>query len=114
MFGRGYVLVYLDTFGDKRSDYFALVWSNGRRMTGRLVRDRAKPRRDRVVGRLPVWRRNRRSVTVRVRLDRLRSGKNRVAYRWYVRSLRIRARCPRSVCIDRAPNEGAVEQPLPV
>ena len=114
MFDRGYVLVYLDTFGRPRADYYALVWSTGSRMTGMLVRDRAHGHRDRARGRLPVWRRNRRSVTVRVRLEDLFIGKSRTKFRWHVRTTLIKKRCPSSACIERAPNKGAVENSLPV
>jgi hypothetical protein len=83
-------------------------------MTGMLVRDRAHGHRDRARGRLRVWRRNRRSVTVRVRLEDLFIGKSRTKFRWHVRTTLIKRRCPSSACIERAPNKGAVENSLPV
>ena len=114
MFDQGYLLVYVDTFGKKRADYYALVWSTGRRMRGTLVRDRIRPRGDRAAGSLGVWRRDRRSASVRIPLDRLFFQQGRAFYRWHVRTTTIKARCPRSVCIDRAPGDGVVKQHLPV
>ena len=39
---RGYVFVYLDTMGDERFDFYALIRSNGRRLSGSLWRDPKK------------------------------------------------------------------------
>ena len=36
---RGYVFVYLDTFGDEGFDYYALILSNGRHLSGSLWRE---------------------------------------------------------------------------
>ena len=114
VFDRGYLLVYVDTFGKRRADYYALLWSNGKRMRGTLVRDRRRGRRDRTRGPVTVWRRNRRSASVRIPLDRLFFPQGRPFYRWHVRTLMIKGRCPKSVCIDRGPDRGAIRQHLPV
>lgn len=108
---RGYVLVYLDTFGTTRYDYYALVRSNGYRMNGVLFRDRlGKP--DRRISRLRTWRANRRSVSVRVPLTKVRIGERRRHYSWYVQTLMTSKRC-RRVCFDRAPDAVGVIEPLP-
>lgn len=103
---RGFFLVYLDTFGDSRFDYYALVSSNGSRVQGTLWRDPAR-KRDRKVRKLTVWRADNFSVSVRVPLSKLNTGgKNRLIYRWFVKSLFVGDNC-RRVCLDRAPNNGA-------
>lgn len=105
----GFFLVYLDTFGDSRFDYYALVASKGSKMTGTLWRDPAN-KRDRRVGTFPVWRAGKKSVTLRLSLDKLNTGgKKRFTYRWFVKTLFTSANC-RKVCIDRAPNRNAVTE----
>lgn len=113
VFERGFVLVYLDTFGPRDSDYYALLWSNRARMRGTLVRDRSRPRRDRAIAGLKVWRRDRGSVSVRIPLARLFVSERRTSYRWYVKTIVGLRRCARAVCIDRAPDARSVEEPLP-
>jgi len=106
---RGFILVHLDTFGDTRPDYYALVSSNGSSFKGRLWRDLAS-RPDRVVGTVPVSRPDRFSVTVRVPLSKMNlGGKMRLTYRWWARSLFTGTGC-RRVCIDRAPSKGVVTE----
>ncbi|MGH2695324.1 MAG: hypothetical protein ACRDJJ_11015 [Actinomycetota bacterium] len=107
---KGFVLVFLDTFGDDRLDYYALVRSNGSRMRARLFRDRRR-KRDRDLGRLRAWRRGRRSVSVRVPFRRLRVGGNRPFYRWQVQTLFTGRRCRRA-CFDLVPDRGPVLEPL--
>ena len=108
---RGYAVVYLDTFGAPRHDYIALVRSTGPRLVARLVRDRRRER-DNLVGYVAVWRRNRRSLSVRVPLRRMIVPDAREVYRWRVQTLVTGPRC-RRVCFDRAPNAGPVEEPVP-
>ena len=106
---RGFFLVYLDTFRDSHFDYYVLVSSNGSTMKGTLWRDRTKSP-DRNVGNVAVWRRDKSSVTVRVPLNKLNTGgKAQVTYRWFIKTLFTGPNC-RRVCIDRAPNEGALTE----
>lgn len=114
LFERGFLLVHVDTFGTRRADYYALVSSNGRRMLGTLVRDRRRAQNDTRVGSLPVWRRNGRSASVRLPLARLFFGNRRLFYRWHVRTIMIKRRCWKSVCIDRGPDGGALRENLRV
>lgn len=107
----GYVLVYFDSFGNRRFDFYAMARSNGNEMVGRLYRDRKK-KKDIVVSRLDTWRRNKKSVTLRVPLAKLRIADSRSSYRWYVQTLFTGTRCKR-VCFDTAPNGDPVTQPLP-
>jgi hypothetical protein len=106
---RGFALINLDTFGDSRFDYYALIGSNGSRMKGTLWRDRSS-RRDRMVSKLAVWRADRKSVSVRVPLSKMKRGNKRLEYRWYVQTLYTSSKC-KQVCIDRVPNRGAISDP---
>jgi len=106
---RGFFLVFLDTFDDSASDYYLLVSSNGSKLGGKLWRDRTGSP-DRKLGKVPVWRSDKSSVTVRVPLsDMNMGGKKRLTYRWWVKTLFTGKSC-RRVCIDRAPNQGAVTE----
>lgn len=103
----GFFMVYLDTFGDSRFDYYALVSSNGSKMQGTLWRDPAN-KRDRRVSQLSVYRSDKRSVSLRVPLSKMNTGgKKRIVYRWFVKTLFTGDNC-RRVCIDRAPNNDAL------
>jgi hypothetical protein len=108
---KGYGLVYLDAVGDEHYDHFALVRSNGFRLEATLWRDR-KHKDDVRIGALHVARTNKRSFTVRVPLRRLDIPEARLFYRWYVQTIVVTRRCPRS-CFDRAPDEGAVTEVVP-
>ncbi|MEA2447615.1 MAG: hypothetical protein QOK47_1252 [Actinomycetota bacterium] len=104
----GYLLVHFDSFGDKHFDYYANVSSDGRRLIGRLYRDRPR-KADYRVGRLQVIRQDQRHVRVRVPLDQLDLPKKRGYYRWYVDTLFTSEACPK-VCIDRVPDSGSVTE----
>lgn len=108
---RGYALVYLDTFGGARADYYALVRSVGSRLVASLWRDRAE-RPDVRMGRLRVRRPGPASLTVTVSLERLNLPVSRLEYGWRVQTLLSGARCAR-VCFDRAPDQGFVAEPNP-
>ena len=108
---KGFLLVRLDTFGDDRFDYYALVRSTGGRMRGDLYRDRQR-KKDVRVSRVYVWRKNRTSVSVRIPMKRLSTGADRVHYGWVVQTLFTGPGCRRT-CFDLAPENGAVIEPLP-
>ena len=110
IFDRGYALVNIDARGDAHFEYYALVRSVGGQMTGELFRNR-KSKSDYSLGGLDVWRSDRRSVSVRIPLRKLRIGDQRTYYRWFVQTLMTGSQCQR-VCIDRAPNKGSVQQSL--
>lgn len=107
----GYGLVFLDTFGNGRFDYYALVRSDGYALDGTLWRDRKK-KSDRRVAKLHVARADHRSFTVTIPLRKLAIPKARLTYRWYVETIASGGPCPRT-CIDRAPDKGAVTEPIP-
>lgn len=106
----GFLLVYFDTFASDRYDYYALVRSDGRRLTAALFRDGVK-RRDRRVTWLKTWRPDRRRVKLRVPLRKMTIGKRRLFYRWYAQTLFTGTDCRRT-CIDLAPDRNGVKEPL--
>jgi hypothetical protein len=111
IFDYGYFLVRIDTFGNSRYDYYALVRSDGYRLRGTLVRDRrSKP--DRNVAKVSAWHPSRDTMKVRVPLSRMRVGEGRRTYTWRLQTLFTSDACPR-VCIDDAPNKGGVQEPIP-
>lgn len=108
---KGFFLVRLDTFGDERYDYYALVRSNGDRMTGTLVRDR-QSKSDFNVSKLTAWRPTRSSVKVRVPLSKMRIGRFRLEYVWQVQTLFSNKTCAQ-ICIDDVPDRRGVAEPIP-
>lgn len=104
MWDQGFILVYLDTFGADLPDYYALIRSVGSRLRATLYRNGHR------LSSLSVWRGSRRSVSIRIPLEKLVVGAARRFYRWRVVTLTDRCR---HTCFDRIPNEGALVQPLP-
>jgi hypothetical protein len=113
---QGYIAVYLDTFGTRRHDYYALVWAGKDKMRAALFRDR-KNRSDYAVTALKLRRPSNRSVRVTVNLKKLKIGADRATYNWYVQTLWSSKGCP-NVCFDWAPDigrsGGGIEEPLPL
>lgn len=103
MWDRGFVLLYLDTFGGDLSDYYALIRSVGKRLRATLYRNGHR------LASLPVWRRNSRSVSIRIPFDKLLIGADRSFYRWRVVTMTDRCR---NTCFDRIPDDGAMVEPL--
>lgn len=111
MWDRGFIVVYIDTFGSRRYDYYALVRSKGDKMSGTLWRDRDK-KDDVRIGFVETWRTNDRSVTVRVPFRRLNIPNKRPFYYWQARTLFTGPHCGQ-VCIDVAPNGDGVQEVNP-
>ncbi len=109
IYDRGFVLVYFDTFGGERFDYYALVRSVGDEMKGTLFRDRAR-KSDVRVSWLRTFRTTKDSVSVRVPLRKMRFGRTRVHFVWSVQTLMSSGRC-RRVCFDRVPDRGGILEP---
>ena len=107
---RGYVLLFLDTLGSPRADYYALVRADRNRLLGSLWRDRTD--RDRRLFEVAVRKRGGDGVEVHVPLRRLSVGVHRTVYRWSVTTLFTGGSCHRP-CADFAPDASMVEQPLP-
>jgi hypothetical protein len=107
---RGYVFIFLDTTGDERFEYYALIASNGRRFTGSLWRDPRRGADVRLMG-LDVRRDTDTNVAVRIPLGPLEIGGFRTVYRWSVVTTFAGPVC-RATCIDRVPDQGTFEQPV--
>lgn len=110
LWDRGFILVYLDTFGNDAADYYALAASDGRRLVGSLYRDRTT-KSDFKVRSLRARHPNGKVANVTVPMNKLRRRKSKL-YRWYALTMFSGNRCKR-VCFDRAPNEGWVSEPVP-
>jgi len=108
---RAFVFVYLDVLGSPRGDYYVIVRSTGDDVIASLWRD-ARRGSDVRVRPIEVMWRSPREVTVSVRLAVLDVGPLRSVYRWWVVTTFSGEVC-RMTCIDRAPDEGGVEQQLP-
>ena len=111
IYDKGYLLIYLDTFGGDRFDYYVLIQSLKKKLKGSVWRD-LRTANDFVVGPTTINRANRRTVRTTVPFRKLRMGKTRVDYRWHVRTLYSKRSCWKAVCIDRAPHGGPVVEPL--
>jgi hypothetical protein len=115
LWDQGYLAVYLNTFGNKRADYYALIYSNGDEIRGTVFYDR-QYKSDLRVRNVRISRPTAKSVNVTVPLDRLRIGKTRRRYTWYVRTTWSGHNCTK-VCFDLAPNRArdgdGVSEPLP-
>jgi hypothetical protein len=98
----------LDTLGDDHADYFVLARSTGKGMEASLWRDRARGR-DVFVRRVKSRRKSPQSVSVSVPVNSLDFGKARTSYFWWTNSTFTGEKCRRT-CIDRAPNDGSIEQ----
>ena len=105
------MFVYLDTIGDERFDFYALILSNGRRLSGSLWRDPKRGPDVRIIGSGRDATTPTLSVAVRIPLGLLDIGAFRTVYRWIGGHDVHRAVC-RATCIDRVPDEGTFEQPI--
>jgi hypothetical protein len=110
IYDRGFATVFIDTFGDFRSDYYALVRATATRIEATLFRDR-KNKRDYEMGPLKTFKPGGRKVTVRVPLRKLKIPDSALSYSWFAETLMTGEQCPR-VCIDRVPDDGSVEMIL--
>lgn len=104
LWDRGYLLVLLDTAGDIREDYLILVRSNGRRIIATLFWGGVK------VTNLPVWRDGRWSVSVRLPMSRL--SVSRGFFRWRAATQYGQNPCRRDWCVDGAPDDAWLIQPV--
>ena len=113
---KGFITVYLDTFGSDRHDYFALIWADKDRVRATLMRDRQEKDDYQVRG-LRIRRPTDKSAKVTVGLRNLRLSDDRATYNWYVQTLWSWNECW-NVCFDWAPNIGkngdGIEEPLPL
>jgi hypothetical protein len=109
---RGYFLVFLDTFGSDRHDYYAIVRAKRAKLKAVLMRDRAE-KRDYRVAELGISKIDRRSIRVFVPHRHMRFSSAQLTYNWYVQTIfSAKGKC-RRVCFDLAPDAGGVEEPVP-
>ena len=110
LWDRGFTLVYVDSFGSSRADYYVNVRSDGKKLRAALYRD---PRggKDRKLRSVRVRHPNKSAVDVSVPMNRLRRRDSRI-FGWYVLTLFSGPSC-RRVCLDRAPDRGNVTEPGP-
>ena len=110
-FERGYFVIFFDTLGDKHFDYYVFVRAKRKRLAAAIWRDLKDPARNDVkVANVGVHKAGNRLVNVRVPFRKMKFGDNRVAYRWFVRSIWSGDSC-RRLCFDRAPDRHAVREP---
>lgn len=107
---RGSAIVFLDTTGNPRFDYYAMILSNGRHLSGSLWRDPKRGPDVRLLG-LDVRRDSDLNVAVWIPLGQLEIGAFRTAYRWSVVTT-FTGRVCRATCVDRVPDDGTFEQPI--
>jgi hypothetical protein len=111
LWDRGYVLLYLDTLGSARPDYYVLVRAERTSLLATVWRDRTGDHDVKLFG-VHARRRGDDGVQVEVPLRRLSIGDHRTLYRWSVLTLFTGNHCRRT-CLDPAPDATMVEQPLP-
>jgi hypothetical protein len=105
---RGNAYVFLDTEADGAAEYFVLVRSTGPDLQASLWRDR-RDRRDVHLRNVKVRRKSPDGVSVAVPIKSLEFGPARESYFWWATTSFTGNRCRRT-CLDRAPDEGSVEQ----
>ena len=107
---KGFVLVYLDTTGTDRAEYYVLIRSVRHGLMGSLWRH---PMRGDDFKLLPidVTRASTASLTLEIPVGLLELGPFRTFYGWYAVST-FTGRVCRAACVDRAPDTGAFEQPI--
>jgi hypothetical protein len=108
---RGFVVVFFDTLGNSRFDYYVFARSNGNQMKGSLWRDRSR-KKDYKVASLKTWRPSAQSVAIRVSIGQMKWPESRDFYSWRVQTLFSGGEC-RSVCFDVVPNNGRIAVPRP-
>ena len=100
--------VFLDTKAGADPNYFVVVRSTGADLQASLWRDRHN-RRDVFVRNVKVRRKSRDGVSVSVPIKSMKFGRARDSYFWWTATSFTGDKCRRT-CIDRAPNDGALEQ----
>jgi hypothetical protein len=105
---RGNVYVFLDTEGGDEPEYFVVVRSTGSDLQASLWRER-RDRRDVFLRNVKVRRKSSDGVSVRLPINSMKFGRFRASYFWWAMTSFTGQVCRRT-CLDRAPDQGAVEQ----
>lgn len=108
LWDEGYVVVSLDTGGDRRFEWHVVARSTGRRMRGLLLRAGSRWPNGRARAQKPAAR----VVTMSVPLARLEISAERAYFRWAVRTVVTATGC--RACLDEVPAEGEGALPQPV
>ncbi len=109
-FERGYFIVHFDTIGGRHFEYYVFVHAMRRRLGAALWRNRRNGD-DRRVASVKVRKAGRKLVKVFVPFRKMKIGRHRLEYRWFGRSIWSGNSC-RRLCLDRAPNRGAISELL--
>ncbi|MPZ68401.1 MAG: hypothetical protein GEU71_02605 [Actinobacteria bacterium] len=110
----GTLVVDLDTRFDSAPDYYVTIFPTHDKLKARLFRDR-KNKKDYQVGKVKVWRKNRKSASIQLSLSRVKVGDDRATYSWRAQTLYYGSSACSDVCFDMAPqNDAWVTEPLPV
>ena len=105
---RGNVYIFLDTEGGDEPEYFVAVRSTGTALQAALWRDR-RDRRDQLLRNVKVRRKSADGVSVRLPVKALEFGRFRESYFWWGMTSFTGDACRRT-CLDRAPDDGSIEQ----
>ena len=108
IFDKGYLLVYFDTFGTERADYYVLLQPTRSKIKGFLWKDRKPGNDDTRLAGTRVRRANKRSITTSAPFRKMRTPG--LTYRWHVRTIYTGKNCKR-VCIDKAPDNRWITEP---
>jgi hypothetical protein len=110
LWDHGNFVIELDVRGDEAVDERIVVRSDGQKLRGALMVVKANG--DEVERELvPVTSPNHRTASIAIAFRKLRVGAARTSYLWAATTLYTADPCPRT-CVDRAPDEGSVEQPF--
>jgi hypothetical protein len=104
---RGNAFVFLDTQGGPEAEYFILVRSTGGKLHASLWRERPT-RRDVFLKNVRVRRKTPDGLSVRIPINAMEFGGFRDSYTWWTVTSFTGEICRRT-CIDRAPDDGALE-----
>ena len=107
----GYFIVELDTRGGPEIDHLLVARSDGSRLLATLYRIRNDGKQV-AMGSIATSKTGSRRASVSVALHKLTIGQLRTSYFWAALTSLSGSACSRP-CIDRIPDEGMVEQPLP-
>ena len=108
---RAFAFVFLDTKKGAHPDYYVLILSMGHTLSGSLWRDLDRVADIRLGSVAVSMGSGDAGVMVEIPLGRLEFGALRTSYRWSALSM-FTGRVCRATCVDRVPDQGAVEQPL--
>jgi Ca2+-binding RTX toxin-like protein len=102
---KGYWILYADTKGNTKPDYFVLAYSNGNKLRGGLYRQ--MPGGEVRIGAASVDKSGPRELTVRLPLAKVQ--RTRPYFRWSIQTLFTGSKCHK-VCFDHSPGGPGLPQ----